>query len=363
MRRGALALGLLAALAVGTPAAAQTPWVWDLPSWVPRPRVPADNPMSVEKVALGRQLFYDKQLSGNGKGACATCHVQSKAFTDGRKVGVGVTGEKHVRNSMGLANVAYVPVLTWANPLLHSLEQQALVPMFGEHPVELGLAGQEAALFARLKADPRYPPLFQAAFPEAEGAISLRTITQALAAFERSIVSFASPYDRYRYGNEPNAISPAAKRGEALFFSERLECFHCHGGITFSNAVTHERLAFEEAGFHQTGLYNLDGTGAYPANNPGAIEVTGQPQDMGRFRTPSLRNVAVTAPYMHDGSVPNLDAAIDHYAAGGRAKSAQTDQLIVGFKLSKNERADLIAFLRSLTDQRLLTNPAYGPPN
>ncbi|KJV10683.1 cytochrome C peroxidase [Elstera litoralis] len=361
MRGWVRALALIAVLAAPS-AGAETPWVWDLPAWVPRPRVPADNPMTVEKVALGRQLFYDKQLSLNGKGACASCHIQAKAFTDGRKVGVGVTGEKHVRNSMGLANVAYVPVLTWANPLLHSLEQQALVPMFGENPVELGLAGQEEALFARLKADPRYPALFQAAFPAEGGTISLRSITQALAAFERSIVSFSSPYDRYRYGNEPNAISAAAKRGEALFFSERLECFHCHGGITFSNAVTHERLAFVEAGFHQTGLYNLDGKGAYPANNPGAIEVTGEAQDMGRFRTPSLRNVAVTAPYMHDGSIATLDAAIDHYAAGGRAKSAQTDQLIVGFKLNKSERADLIAFLRSLTDQRLLTTPAYGPP-
>lgn len=361
MARWGRAAAVAVLLLTGT-AAAETPWVWDLPAWVPRPRVPADNPMTVEKVALGRQLFYDTQLSINGKGACATCHIQAKAFTDGRPVGIGVTGEKHVRNSMGLANVAYVPVLTWANPLLHSLEQQALVPMFGEHPVELGLAGQEEALFARLKADSRYPPLFKAAFPAQDGAISLRSITQALASFQRSLTSFNSPYDRYRYGGEASAISPAAKRGEALFFSERLECFHCHGGITFSNAVTHERMAFVEAGFHQTGLYNMDGKGSYPANNPGAIEVTGQPEDMGRFRTPSLRNVAVTAPYMHDGSIPTLNAVFDHYARGGRARSAQTDQLIVGFALSKQERADLIAFLRSLTDQRLLTNPAYGPP-
>lgn len=361
MGKWARAVAIAVLVLTGT-AAAETPWVWDLPAWVPRPRVPADNPMTVEKVALGRQLFYDTQLSINGKGACATCHIQAKAFTDGRPVGIGVTGEKHVRNSMGLANVAYVPVLTWANPLLHSLEQQALVPMFGEHPVELGLAGQEEALFARLKADSRYPPLFKAAFPAQDDAISLRSITQALASFQRSITSFNSPYDRYRYGGDANAISLAAKRGEALFFSERLECFHCHGGITFSNAVTHERMAFVEAGFHQTGLYNIDGKGSYPANNPGAVEVTGQPEDMGRFRTPSLRNVAVTAPYMHDGSIPTLNAVFDHYARGGRARSAQTDQLIVGFALSKQERADLIAFLRSLTDQRLLTNPAYGPP-
>lgn len=346
---------------------------WGLPAWMPPPLVPADNPMSAAKVELGRRLFYDKRLSADGSMACATCHEQARAFTDGKARSRGVTGETTARNSPSLANVAYVPVLTWANPLLRALEKQALIPLFGTHPTEMGLAGREHELFARLAADETYARLFRAAFPEHGGAIDLATTTRALAAFQRTLISYDSPYDRYRYGGESDALSAAAKRGEALFFSERLECYHCHGGLHLTDTVAHARLAWPEFGFHNTGLYNRDGKGAYPPDNVGIAEHTGDPADMGRFRTPSLRNVTLTAPYMHDGSIATLDAVIDHYAAGGRTIHAGPDRgrgaasplrspLIVGFRVTRAERDDLIAFLESLTDRGFIADPRFADP-
>jgi cytochrome c peroxidase len=344
-----------------------------LPAWAPAPLEPAANPTTPAKVELGRHLFYDTRLSRDGSMACASCHEQARAFTDGRAVSTGVTGDTTPRNAMSLANVAYFPVLTWSNPLLHHLEQQALVPLLGAAPVELGFAGHDEEILARIAADPRYPAMFAAAFPEADGEISLATIVRALAAFERTIVSLRSPYDRYRYEGDVDAVSDAVIRGEALFFSERLECHHCHNGLNFADTVLHERNRAGEIAFHNTGLYNLDGAGAYPANNIGIAEITGRPEDMGRFRAPSLRNVAVTAPYMHDGSIATLDGVLDHYAAGGRAIASGPhagvgrtnpfkSSFIPGFTLSPDERADLLAFLNALTDEQFLHDPRFANP-
>lgn len=368
-----LAVGMSRALAHASSPASSQAYAWNLPTWTPRPVVPADNAMTAAKVALGRHLFYEKRLSINREFSCATCHVQSLAFTDGKPVAIGATKEAHPRNSMSLANVAYNSVLTWANPLMRSLEQQMLVPLFGEHPVEMGMAGREAEILAMLETDPTYTQMFDAAFEEAE-PISLQNLTRAIAAFERSLVSFNSPYDRYRYAGETNAISESAKRGEALFHSERLECFHCHGGLNFSDSVVHERLAFTEIAFHNTGLYNIDGNGAYPPDNPGVYEITHKPDDMGRFKAPTLRNIALTAPYMHDGSIATLEEAIAHYAAGGRTISSGPQAgvgrdnplkstFIQGFELTESEKADLLAFLRSLTDQSFIENPAFSDPH
>jgi cytochrome c peroxidase len=344
-----------------------------LPAWAPAPLEPAANPTTPAKVELGRHLFYDTRLSRDGSMACASCHEQARAFTDGRAVSTGVTGDTTPRNAMSLANVAYFPVLTWSNPMLHHLEQQALVPLLGAAPVELGFAGHDEAILARIAADTRYPAMFAAAFPEADGEISLATIIRALAAFERTIVSLRSPYDRYRYEGDVDAVSDAVIRGEALFFSERLECHHCHNGLNFADTVLHERNRAGEIAFHNTGLYNLDGLGGYPANNIGIAEITGRPEDMGRFRAPSLRNVAVTAPYMHDGSIATLDGVLDHYAAGGRtiasgphAGVGRTNpfksSFIPGFTLSPDERADLLAFLNALTDEQFLHDPRFANP-
>lgn len=346
---------------------------WNIPAWMPKPIVPADNPMNFQKVELGRHLFYEQRLSITGEFSCATCHLQKLAFTDGKTVAVGATGEKHPRNSMSLANIAYNPVLTWANPLMTKLENQALVPIFGEHPVEMGMVGREKQILAMLRDDAKYRQMFTDAFKNEKNPINLSNLTKALAAFQRSLISVNSPYDKYRFGGDTNAISPAAKRGEKLFNSEDLECFHCHGGINFTDSVMHEKLAFQEIAFHNTGLYNIDGKGSYPANNTGVYEITSKPTDMGHFKAPTLRNIALTAPYMHDGSIATLEEVIDHYQAGGRTiKTGEfagigstnpfKSEFISGFKLSKSEKQDLLAFLRSLTDEEFIKNPAFSNP-
>ena len=176
--------------------------------------------MTSERVELGRHLFYDKRLSGNGTQACASCHIQGLAFTDGRAQGLGSTGELHPRSPMSLINVAYRDALTWANPSLLTLEEQVLVPMLGTAPIELGLEGSEGRIYAELARDPVYQRLFPAAFPVVEAPINTPNISMALAAFLRSIISFRSPFDRYRFDQDQSALSPSAMRGMELFFSE-----------------------------------------------------------------------------------------------------------------------------------------------
>ncbi|MGE0360979.1 MAG: MbnH family di-heme enzyme [Vicinamibacterales bacterium] len=348
-------------------------YAWDLPRGFPQPKVPADNPMTPAKVELGRHLFYDTRLSVDGTFSCGTCHQQRLAFTDGKARAVGVTGEVHPRGAMGLANIAYSPVLTWANPTVRRLEAQALVPMFGDDPVELGLSGKEQELLARLAAEPRYPAMFAAAFPDQASPITLASVTTAIASFERTLLSGRSPYDLYRTSADPRALAPAAQRGEDLFFSERLACFQCHGGFTFSSAVDYVGKGPAEIGFHNTGLYNLGDDGGYPSPNTGVHAVTAEPEDMGRFKAPSLRNIALTAPYMHDGSLRTLDEVIRHYEAGGRtvpdgplkgigADNPRKSEFVTGFTLNDEERADLVAFLESLTDRAFTSDARFADP-
>ncbi|MET1084756.1 MAG: MbnH family di-heme enzyme, partial [Burkholderiales bacterium] len=364
---------LCVAVIVVCGAQSTTEFTWDLPKGFPMPAVPADNPMSVAKVELGRHLFYDLRLSGNGQQSCATCHQQEKAFTDGLKTSAGSTGEDHPRNSMSLVNVAYAATLTWANPTMTRLEDQALVPMFGRHPIELGL-GEDREWLDPLRREARYVALFERAFPgEADGFTRINVV-RALATFQRTIVSGRSPYDRYHFERDDQAVSAAAKRGEVLFHSRRLACFTCHGGFNFSGA-TRRSGSSESAGgeFHNTGLYNLPGLLSYPAPNTGIHEFTRDPKDVGRFKAPTLRNIAVTAPYMHDGSIDSLEGVLAHYEAGGRTltegphKGVGNDnpnksERIRGFALTSDERDDLIAFLRSLTDESLLRDARFANP-
>jgi cytochrome c peroxidase len=355
MRRPLLgaAVSLLAAAAF----ALTSSYDWPLPDWMPPPPVPADNPMSVAKVELGRHLFYDARLSRDGTVACASCHVQGLAFSDGRQVPVGINGTVGAKNAPSLANVGYMPVLTWANPHMDSLEFQTLIPLFGENPDEMGGVGQEAEIFARLATDPSYAAAFPAAFPERPQP-DLFTVTRALAAFQRSLISVGAPYDRFKRDGDDTALTDAAKRGEQLFFDHRFECYHCHSGVHFTDTLQTALMPQAEVGFHNTGLY-----ADYPAAVPGLIEITGRPQDAGRFRTPSLRNVAVTAPYMHDGSIPDLRGVIAHYANAGRAPDhPMKDGMIQGFTASEAEIDDLIAFLESLTDEDFLTDPRLSDP-
>ena len=194
-----------------------TAWEWSLPDFVPAPRVPEDNPMTVEKVELGRWLFYDKRLSGNQTQSCSSCHIQAFAFTDGLPVSEGSTGELTPRSSMSLANAGYQASLTWANEVLVRLERQALIPMFGEEPVELGLVNMEGELLDRMRTDERYPDMFAAAFPEGVRSSQYRQHPRkALAAFQRSITSFGSRVDQYI--DDPTVLTESEKRGLALYF-------------------------------------------------------------------------------------------------------------------------------------------------
>ncbi|MFN7985685.1 MAG: di-heme enzyme [Vicinamibacterales bacterium] len=366
-------LGWAIADAAQPPARPPLAYEWNLPRGFPTPKVPADNPMSVVKVELGRYLFYDTRMSVTGTFSCATCHQQERAFADDKRRGVGATGAVHPRGAMSLTNVAYNPVLGWANPTVTRLEDQALAPMFGTNPIELGLSGQGTALIEGLSAEPRYRTMFPEAFPDDPQPLTFGNITKAIAAFERTLISGRSPYDRYRTTFDMNAISPAAHRGEDLFFSDRVGCFHCHAGINFTQAVDFERRVPTPIEFHNTGLYNIDGKGGYPAPNTGVHAVTGKASDMGRFRPPTLRNIALTAPYMHDGSIATLDEVLSVYAAGGRriadgslkgdgTTSPLKSPLVKGFTLSDDDRADLLAFLQSLTDESFTTDPRFANP-
>ncbi|MEQ8205236.1 MAG: di-heme enzyme [Woeseia sp.] len=345
---------------------------WRLPSGHPLPLVPDDNPMSVTKVELGRWLFYDTRLSITGEMSCATCHLQELAFTDGRARAVGATGEIHPRGSMSLVNAAFSGRLNWANHLLDRLEIQALTPLFGESPVEMGMVGREDAVIDLLRNDSRYRDLLPRAFPNDADPYSILNLVRAISSFTRSIVSFNSDYDRYLQG-QSDAMNESAVRGMELFFSERFECFHCHGGFNFTDSSTHSATTVSNVGFHNNGLYNVGGNGHYPPGNTGLYELTGQRRDTGRFKAPTLRNIAVTAPYMHDGSLPTLPDVLEHYARGGRLiesgpqagdgrHNPYRSEFVTGFDMSSAERDDLLAFLEALTDQAVLTDSRYADP-
>ena len=345
-------------------------WSWRLPATFPEPRVPAGNPMSAAKVSLGRFLFYDRRLSGNGTQACGSCHQQARAFTDGRATSRGSTGEAHPRNAQPLANVAYSPTLTWANPALVSLEAQMLVPIFGSDPVEMGVNdANKAQVLSRIAADAAYAAMFAAAFPGEAEPVSWGHVIKAIASFQRSLVSGSSRYDRYLQGRA--ALSAQEQRGMNLFFGERAECFHCHGSFNFNDQTVNVATRVVETPFHNTGLFNIGGTGAFPEPNRGVFEISGLARD--GFRAPSLRNVEVTAPYMHDGSIDTLEQVLAFYAAGGRViadgplagdgrANPFKSELVNRISLSPQERADIVAFLRTLTDRDFLNDASLADP-
>ncbi|MEO8213123.1 MAG: MbnH family di-heme enzyme [Myxococcales bacterium] len=367
-------LGTGGAAGTGETGGAPQPYGWDLPPGFPVPLVPADNPMSTAKVDLGRHLFYDARLSGNQTYSCASCHQQSRAFTDGRGQAVGSTGQIHPRGSMGLSNTGYSTVFAWANPNITTLETQAPGPMFGIAPVELGLAGLEGELISRIRQVPYYQTAFPAVFAGEADPFTLTNIIKAIAAFERTLISGRSPYDRATFDSAPTPLTAEAERGRVLFFSDQTNCSTCHVGFNFSEDTTFVGKTGDiPATFQNIGLYNIGGTGAYVTGNGGLSEVTRAVADTGKFKAPSLRNLSYTAPYMHDGSVATLEEAIDIYAAGGRViasgpsagdgtKNPYKDPLIASLQLTARDKADLIAFLRSLDDPGFVTDIRFSNP-
>jgi cytochrome c peroxidase len=318
MRYGVIGLLLLATAVSGALAGEPGAWNWGADA----PPIPADNPMSAVKVELGRRLFYDADLSINGTMSCATCHEQHHAFADGNRTHAGALDDPGRRNVPALQNLAWLSPLTWADPRQATLEAQASVPILGEHPVEMAMKGQEAELSRRLGRDPCYRTLFRKAFPQSRGRIDYADVVRALAAFERTLVSRGSAWDRFESG-EKDALSSQARQGLTTF---RRDCAGCHAGADLTDAK-----------FHRIGPVGAD---------PGLAEISASPEDLGRFRTPGLRNVAVTAPYLHDGSAATLADAI---AAHGQA-------------VQSADMPPLLAFLESLTDHSFLTNPQFSLP-
>jgi len=364
----ALAIALATLCACGTH---NDEYEWKLPPGFPKPAVPADNPMTPAKVALGRKLFYDKRLSAGSTQSCGSCHQQAHAFAENAATSTGSTGQRHHRNAMSLTNAGYNATFTWAHSGITSIEQHVLIPLFGDAPIEMNAAGHEQEILARLAADPTYQQAFKDAFGRA-GRIDFDHVAKAIASFVRSLTSFASPFDRYAYYGEDAALTPSQVRGMNLFMSERLECSHCHNGFNFSQFVTHESAASDDRAFHNTGLAHLEDPHA-PDFDFGLQRVTKNDADRYKFKAPTLRNIERTAPYMHDGSMATLEAVIDFYAAGGRViaegpfrgdgrKNPGKSPFIKGFDLTAEEKADLVNFLKSLTDESFITDPLLADP-
>jgi cytochrome c peroxidase len=246
------------------------------------------------------------------------------------------------------------------------------VPLFSEGPVEMGVNESNIdEVLGRIQTDNRYQTMFAAAFVGQAQPITWGNITQAISSFQRTLISGNSRFDRYQRGEIP--LNAQDLRGLELFNSEKAECFHCHAGFNFNDQVRHASTQVLDTPFHNTGLYNIGGTGDFPAQNQGLFEFTANPADRGKFRAQGLRNVEVTAPYMHDGSVATLDEVLDFYAAGGRNITSgpyagdgrshpNKSDLIASIDLSEQDKADLVAFLKTLTDHEFLTNPKFSNP-
>jgi cytochrome c peroxidase len=316
-------IGLAAAWAVaaqGAPANAAQ-FQWTLPVGLPQPLVPADNPMSEAKVALGRILFSDTRLSITGEHSCQSCHDPARAFTDGRVRSRGALQDELPLNAPTLLNVAYYPSLGWNDASVRTLEQQMRGPLFNEHPRELGLAGREWLVERELAADPARLQAFQRAFPGERQPVVMENVIRAIAAFERTLLSADSAFDRYVFRGEHDALGAAQKRGMELFFSSRSGCSGCHGGIHFAGAwVDAEHPDVEP-------VFADNGTGV-------------------RVRVPTLRNLGATAPYLHDGRLPTLDSVLDHYERVAADPAA--DPRLRRETLTTSDRTAILAFLRSL---------------
>lgn len=319
-------------------------YAWRLPPGFPPPAVPADNPMSGAKVALGCRLFFETRLSTTHDYACASCHRPDLAFTDARALAVGAKGDILQRGAMTLTNVAYNPAFTWASDSVVTLERQMEQPLFNEHPLEMGLKRDDDALLQWLAQHDGYAAAFRDSFPQQAEPITVPNVVKAIAAFERTLLSGRSAFDRYVYDDDRAAFSEGARRGMRLFYSDRSGCARCHFGLNFSGPIVHRGNPKQAALFANNGSAGK--------SDDGLLSVTQKEQDRGRFRVPTLRNVALTAPYMHDGRFATLEEVVEHYSAGGKhaAASGAVDSQIRLLDLTAAEKRDLVEFLRNLTD-------------
>jgi cytochrome c peroxidase len=310
-----------------------------IPDVLPAMVYPSDNPYSDAKAELGRHLFYDRRLSADGSTSCASCHVQDRAFSDApHQISVGVRGEQGQRNSPTLVNVGYRRALFW-DGRVSTLEDQALAVL--RSPIEMDV--DTTAVLNLLRADyrDRWVQAFGDTIP------SIQRVAQAIATFERTIVSAGSRYDRFRRG-ETWLLSEQEREGMTLYFSSRTMCSSCHGGPDLTDDA-----------FHNIGLF-------HHYFDRGRYDVTRNPYDEGKFKTPTLRNIALTAPYMASGDsekgvLTTLEAVVKHYVEGGTTFHSK-DARVKALHLSAHEQQALVAFLHTLTDSTVLSNPRFSKP-
>jgi cytochrome c peroxidase len=330
------------------------------------------NTFTEEKATLGRYLFYDRRLSANNTKACASCHAQEFSFTDGYRRSTGIQGDLLQRNSKPLVNLIFNYYLTAGDSSIHFPEQQISSPMFNVHPVEMGIAGNEQQVLQRLMQDKEYNKRFSKAFPDEENPVSIKNIQFAISSFIKTITGFDSPYDKYLLKKDMAALNESQKKGMQLFFSDSLQCGSCHGGINFATPSLKDANG-QTIHYFNTGLYNIGDSNAYPSTDHGLASVTKKLIDNGKFLVPTLRNLAFTAPYYHDGTAATLEEVIIGYEEGGRnirsgahkgdgRKNINKHPLIKGFRLNSQERKALVAFLLSLSDSAICNNPAYANP-
>ena len=305
-----------------------------VPLGLPPLPIPADNPPTAETIALGRRLFYDVHLSKDNSLACATCHSPKFDFSDRNRLAKGVGGAVGVRNAPTLINVAYQPLQFWDGRAA-SLEVQAASPI--ADPLEMNQTHKVSV--SKLAKDPLYGRMFTEAFGSPD--VNLERVEKSLASFERTILSGDSAFDRYQYRGDTNALSPSQQRGLAVFVDpQKGNCAACH-------TIGPKYSLFTDGKFHNIGIGVADdGT----LHDVGRFHETTVKSDTGAFKTPTLRNVANTAPYMHDGSLQTLEQVVDFYAGGGNS-NPYLDREIKVVHLSGQERKDLVDFLKSLTGE------------
>ncbi|BDV42876.1 cytochrome c551 peroxidase [Geotalea uraniireducens] len=349
-----LAFGLaLAGVPAGTFAAP--------PLGLPPVPIPADNPQSPEKISLGKRLFEDKRFSGDGTVSCSNCHDPAKAFADGLPVAEGIRKQHGARNSPTVINAAYYESQFW-DGRRPSLEAQSKDPFL--NPVEHGLTSHEPIL-ATIRGDKDYPGQFRHAFGVEPAALTIDHVAKAIAAFERTVIAGDSPFDRYLYGGERGAIPASAIRGLDIFRTKG-RCQDCHSIGQTTALFTDNKFHNIGAGFSRIAGRYLQVASAFrkarqqgkevdksvitdrDASELGRFVVTLRPSDLGRFKTSSLRNIAVTGPYMHDGSMKTMEEVVEFYNKGGE-QNPFLDSGIRPLNLTAEEKADLVAFLKTLT--------------
>lgn len=312
------------------------------PLGLPPVPIPADNPPTSETIELGRRLYYDPILSSDSSVSCATCHSPDHGFADPKPVSIGVGGKAGARNSPTVLNSAYFKVQFW-DGRAPDLEHQAEGPV--ANPVEM--ANTLASVEQRLNADPTYKEQFEKAW--GPGPITYEKVEKSIASFERTVISANSPFDKWKYGRDEKAMSASAKRGFVVFSSKN------KGNCTACHLIGEKDALFTDNKFHDIGV----GVDMGKITDPGLFAVSHQESDRGLFKTPSLRNIAQTAPYMHDGTLPDLKQVMDFYIGAGNSNPNMDKEIHALDFLSGAERADLMAFLNSLTGEM----PAnVGPP-